>query len=384
MEIIQKPTCADEHGASSSLGSPSKEYSQNIDSTHDNCELIHDTNPAHENQTVESKAKALAKYQEFRSKIGNFFTFNWFKEEIKKSKYFPDASFTPVVFWVYISSQYFPFHTHTLNPEETLRQIRSPVSPINSSDELTSEPDHMQKSFQEVASNIIVNSSEMKDCHGSKAEKEKFVEKLKNVTADSLISRYSEYLNSRIEHNNEFANKLTDNWKNYYDISKADDIPEVIHPKDIPLKLIDAKTTKAHLLNLQNNFDEMIMKYDPIYLDFIYPSKLEDDFLSFIEKKSQKLSQNEQSKKGRSRIKYTHTRHNIGTRSSTKSDDEQKKDEAHNNFGALVPQSALNNFQHLVGNYKNKFVHEDDIVCQICNDGDYEDTNVIIICSVNF
>lgn len=256
------------------------------------------------------------------------------------------------------------------------------MNPIVNGDDLTSEPEAMQKSFQEVASNIIVHAEDMKDCHGSKAEKEQFVEKLKNVTADSMISRYSEYLSHQIEVNDECANKLTDNWKNYYDISKADDMPEVLHPKDIPFPLIDAKTTKAHLLNIKNNFDEMIVKYDPIYLDFIYPSKLEDDFLSFIEKKSQKLSQNDQSKKGRSKIKYTHTRHNIGTRSSTKSDDEQKKEAAHNNFGALVPQNAMNNFQHLVGNYKNKFVHEDDIVCQICNDGDYEDTNVIIICSV--
>jgi hypothetical protein len=50
-----------------------------------------------------------------------------------------------------------------------------------------------------------------------------------------------------------------------------------------------------------------------------------------------------------------------------------------NNF-VKVFDSCL--FIHYSKDYNKNFKHLEDIVCQICNDGDYEDNNLIVLCSV--
>ena len=61
-------------------------------------------------------------YDEIRKLFQNVTAFDWDLKDIKNLKQSPDSLLTPVVFWFWINSQYFPFDAqkHALKDFDTV------------------------------------------------------------------------------------------------------------------------------------------------------------------------------------------------------------------------------------------------------------------------
>ena len=71
----------DEHAPTSSISSPSKEDSASPDSEI-NCSEPQNIQNTLTGSSNDSKVKGLDKYIDFRKRVGDFFSFNWFKYDI--------------------------------------------------------------------------------------------------------------------------------------------------------------------------------------------------------------------------------------------------------------------------------------------------------------
>jgi len=342
--------------------------------------LAHKEKTCEPSEYSESKHALISKKMHFSYKkkslrdevTKKFFSFDWYADSL--SKYSVESGLTSEVYWHYIGSQYFPsdFINTLKYPHEGFDKMKSklegcliqslrPLSHLEldafSNMCLLQQPETLSKEYD-----LLENQKKM-------------------LTTDKLISE----LESQLSDYKQSVKQATDALCEKMHTSYADAKDQECFPDWFSgnLNKLDSKIYTEYTKRAIKDFESINPDSDDILQEIAYPDHIESQYFDAMEKKhlaatlaaEAEAKKSGNRKKGRSKLSNSENQENM----NSQTEDEAKR-------MALKRQSSSNNScQHRINQYlqdaKLQVKKVDDTVCQICNDGDYEDKNMIVFCA---
>jgi len=301
--------------------------------------------------------------------------------------YWPDlttaeANFTPSVYWHYIGSQYFPswLTSEAANPDAAFAKLRRKLEqriPSGSALELP-ELDFLATQCLLVQNPALLQAPD-EELRVHKAA----------LPIDQLIASLCDDLHDCTQSVGLLQETVCRRLARAYDPALA--LPQdslELRAKDLAKYGEDVwrTYTKSGLGHFDQQSD--FLSNENVLQDSIYPDPIEGLYFEYLVKKQQRALQSlaatthspsRPTKKGHAHNKHTSRRPSSGG-------EEMKGEKPNSRPKQGLTRRKEDSEQHritsYIQNYRQTVQHLDDTLCQVCNDGDYEESNLIVFCAV--
>ena len=291
-----------------------------------------------------------------------------------------ESNFTPEVYWHYIGSQYFPADIIKAfkGPKTAIEDIKGKINAtvtdrINPCDPV--ELDYF-------ANACAINQAPFKE--------ETEVDK-KTVTTDAIIGMLEENLHSCRNETTSVEQSLASRLASVY--QTATDL-DCLGLRSRDMDKCGEEVWQSYTKKSLEDFEKQMDVDDNVLRDSVYPDPIEAVYFECMEKKtanqvSDPAASLEETKKAKNMPKRgNHSRKPMAAKNSDNPAQKTGGSKAPAKFTVSRKRAHRESGQHRINSYiqdyRSHIKQVDDTVCQICNDGDYEERNLIVFCAVHF
>jgi len=331
-----------------------------------------------------ARKAAHNKYTELVSFIDCLSKFNWYKNYISGQKISAAKYLNPNVFWFIINAEYFPRNTfaHKNNKESVhnrLYRIKGFTPDVSQRlTRLDLKSDYIQTKPLDASEQTLLTSFSKAIKHSTESLRaNNYAEKIstsRNINVihrptytiedDEWIIQMRKYIHENYTQLQEKENNSLQQDDTNFDVLSKIDLQDLLllYEKDLANLALQ---NEEEIDELENKISDFIEQEEPLkklnhdlqdsLVDFKMKFPEEEAFISYLERK-----QNEEKEKGKTSLPEANESH-----------------ASKNAKGGKKSSSSMS----LHANAKVKL---EDAICQICNDADYSDDDLIVFCAVNF
>ena len=272
-----------------------------------------------------------------------------------------ESNFTPAVYWHYVATQYFPVPRLDQGPNQVLERIRAQVQ------RYFAEKTHLE--IPELS--CLAYSSAVKHDPELKMSEASNRELIKSASVDQIMADLEAKAEKKGKTVSAIWEKVAERLVTCFDKALASS-QDCLLLRSGELDRYGEDVWRKYTRGQLESLEKKVMAKENSFKEV---NKVENNYFESMERKYQEELQTiESSFSGkRSHNKKGHAR-SVALNGTSNSNAAKKS-------GGLEPgQHRINTY---IQNYRKKIKHVDDTVCQICNDGDYEESNKIVFCAVS-